>query len=477
MAGTSEACAELPAGTIHRFIRLLQCSFSQLGVRVEPLETERLAVMIHGAMSVGTRSFHTPEHVFPLADPGNPHITLAALFHDIVYFSVDQAFTPEVGEAVRDGVEERDGTLWLRPSRPADAAMRLCLGVFGLEAGRKLEASGGMNEFLSALVMNRRLAGAVPAADLLIATGCIEATIPFRRPDASGRTSADALFDRLAATARSFELALPAERLEKAVQWAVTFANNDVANFGEREVSRFLDNTWKLLPESNPSLRIQGVYSIRSYRTALQKMEGFLRFLDPDAVFARFRGVPAEEEFRGLRERAARNLATARDYLGIKLLTAAVLEALAQISGGDAPVSLFMGGIEAGPKGDRIEDHLPPCRPARGIPLDAALHDLLARGRASGSAFDLQNAPLSRFLYVHLGTERMRLCLDGARAMFGGTAAPRAFLEALPAGMVAAVARACARMAFTRTSTLEAYAASRCRGAHGNAAGNPTSSG
>jgi hypothetical protein len=464
MAARTSIPAKAPSGTIHRSIHLLRSAFDDLGAEIDLMEVERLAVMINRAMTAGTRSFHTPEHIFTLVDPGNPHITLAALFHDLVYYSIDQGFVAEIEEAIGPSIESRDGDLWLRPSRRGDdPALEMCQGVFGIASGQKLSASGGMNEFLSALVMNRRLAGVVSPSDLLVATGCIEATIPFRKPDASGRSPADILFARLTDTARDLDLALKKGRVEHAVQWAVTFANRDVSNFSDAEVTRFLDNTWKLLPESNPSLRTQGVYSIRSYRIALQKMEGFLRYLDPDAIFAQFHGVPADKDLRRMRRCAMRNVTTARDYLGIKLLTAAILEALAEITGGDAPISLFMGDIDARRKGDRLDDHLPAYRPPAGRPLDPMLHDLLAHGRASASSFDLQNSPLSLFIYIHLGTEEARRHLDEARAMFGGKTAADAFLESLPAGMVATIAKACARMAFTRSGALQGYAAARGR--------------
>ncbi len=212
----------------------------------------------------------------------------------------------------------------------------------------------------------------------------------------------------------------------------MSFANRDVANFGEKEVTRFLDNTWKLLPESNPSLRTQGVYSIRSYRVALQGMEGFLRTLDPRTIFARYRDTPPAEEYRRLEKRGERNVTTARAYLGIKLLTAAILEALAEISGGDAPVALFMGDLDARQKGSKLDDYLPSYRPSADLPLDPTLRDLLANGRASASRFDLQNSPLSLFIYLHLGADGLRTHLDAARRVFDGTRAPRGFLDALP---------------------------------------------
>jgi hypothetical protein len=458
-ANTLPTVPEQPAGTIHRSIYLLRTALEELNGRMPLREIEKLAIMINQAMTVGARSFHTPEHVFDLVESGHPHRTLAALFHDLVYFQVDQGFLPEIAETVRPCVEARNGELWLR----ADAGGRqleLCSAVFGFQPGDKLPPFGGMNEFLSALVMNRRLSEAVREKDLVLSTACIEATIPFRATDASGLSPAEQLAGRLQEANRKMALGLSDGEVLQAVEWAVAFANRDVANFAEKDVTRFLDNTWKLLPETNPSIRTQGVYSIRSYRIALQKMEGFLRTLDPGTIFAQYRNVPPAGELQGLQGRAERNVITAREYLGIKLLTAAILEAMAEITGGDAPVSLFMGDIDARQKGSKLEDYLPDSRPKSTARIDETLHDLLAHGRASASSFDLQNSPLSLFIYLHLGADGFTDLLGAARRMFEGSLAPREFLDALPVPMTSAIAEGCARMAFTRRDELLAYAAS-----------------
>jgi len=460
-----QASLKPPAGTIHRSIHFLQTALDELGAAVPLADVEHLAVMINQAMTTEARSFHTPEHVFDLVDPGNPHMTLAALFHDLVYYNVDHGFIPQIKEAVESSIETVNGNLRLRPGSPgADRQLDLCLAVFGFQHGQDLSPFGGMNELLSALVMNRKLAGAVREEDLLLSTACIEMTIPFRRTEPGSPTPAERLEERLRTAARELGLLLPRGRIQESVTWAVTFANRDVANFSEKDVTKFLDNTWKLLPESNPSLRMQHVYSIGSYRVALQKMEGFLRSLDPDTIFATYRGAPPEEELRRMRQRGQRNVATAREYLGVKLLTAALLEALADISGGDAPVSLFMGDIEAVQRGSRLEDYLPAYETPPGVRLDRTLQDLLAFGRASASSFDLQNSPLSLFIYRHLGADGFRDFLGAARRMFDGALAARDFLDALPKEMVAAVAGSCARMAFTRSAELLAYAGSRRAG-------------
>jgi len=460
--------ARAPSGTIQRTITLLHTALHELGADMPLAEEERLAVMIHQAMTVQARWFHTPEHVFDLVQPGRPHATLAALFHDLVYYQVDQGLLPKVTRLVQPSVETREDELRIRAGADAgDTQLEMTMAVFGMQRGGTLSPFGGMNEFLSALVMNRTLGGVVRLVDLLRATACIEATIPFRMPDQDGLTPPEALAVRLARASDTMGLALSPEAVKDAVRQAVAFSNGDVANFGEKEATRFLDNTWKLLPETNPSLRVQGVYTVKSYRVALQKMEGFLRSLDPATIFLRYDGVPSEEEYRRKLSRARRNVITARSYLGIKLLTAAILDALAEISGGDAPMALFMGDIGEKRKGSRLEDYLPTYHAAKDLVLDVTLHDLLAHGRASASSFDLQNSPLSLFIYLHLGSDGFSSFLESARRMFDGSLEAREFLGILPRGLMTAIAECCGKMAFTRRPALQAFVAAGRATRHG----------
>ncbi len=113
------------------------------------------------------------------------------------------------------------------------------------------------------------------------------------------------------------------------------------------------------------------------------------------------------------------------------------------------------------PSGSKLEDYLPSRRPSRSVRLDPTLHDLLAHGRASASSFDLQNSPLSLFLYLRLGMDGFRDLLAAAHGLFDSTLQPRAFLDLLPRDLVVPIARGCARMAFTRRPALEAYVSAR----------------
>ncbi len=454
-------------GTVHRTIEMLATALSQLDIVMEPARIEKIAVMVHRGMSQQQRSFHNPEHIFDLADPEDPHTTLAALFHDLVYHQVDQGFHPEI-EAILQPylMVEPGGVVSIAQQIPADArGFHGCAAVFGFQPGQQLSPFGGLNEFLSALVMALLFEGIIADVDMLVTVACIEATIPFRGEDAEGRSPAQQLYQRLIRTSRQFSLNVDENDVTWAVTRAITFANRDVRNFSEEEVGRFLENTWKLLPETNPELRVAGVYSIRSYRLAVQKMRLFLKNLPPSRVFQTFQGVPPEKEYIALVQRTDRNLIAACQYLGVKFLTAVILEALADLSGGDAPIALFMGEIApAGTQQEALQqicDFLPEDGSAPDTPPDeGVVHGLLENGRSGAAGFDLQNAPLSLYVYRNVGAEQLPEVLELADALTREKPelSPREFLSQLPESVAAPIARAAAQMVVTRRDALEALA-------------------
>ncbi len=418
--------------------------------------------MVHEAMSVQARSFHTPEHIFELSDGSNPIHALAALFHDVVYHEIDQGFTPDIEQVLAPYLDAAGGEICLVKNVSLDDMMLfLTLDVFGFEIGQPLLPIQGQNEFLSALLMNEKLRSVVRPRDLVKTTACIEATIPFRGLNAKGESPAEVLAVRLRAINSDYGLGMSGAEIEEAVIWAVAFSNKDVENFSEQETGRFLDNTWKLLPESNPSLRHRGIYTIRSYRQALQRMEAFLSQLDPETIYNQYHDEPPPGDYERIVALAHRNVHTARQYLGLKLLAIGLLEALAAITGGDAPVALFMGGLEDQVETRRFEEFLPEVKPEPSVDESSTLFGLLAFGRASSSSFDLQNSPLSLFVFQSLGWERARSLLEEAKLMFAGQLNAHTFLQRMPTDIVVAVARACSAMASTRQAALRAYAESR----------------
>jgi len=448
----------IPGGTVHRIISLLQGSLFQLKVEIEEVEIEHIGILVHRAMSMQHRSFHTPEHIFDLADPADPHSTLAAIFHDTVYCQVDGGFHEEIEEILNPYILIDNCTISIREKIPeTERAFYGTAFVFGFKPGQVLSPFGGLNEFLSALLMNTLLEGKVEDIDLLIATAGIEMTIPFRSADKAGRHPGDLLELRLRKTSKKLNLGLSDKQLHQAVVSAVILSNRDVHNFADEDPGRFLDNTWKLLPETNPELLFHGLYSIRSYSNALMKMEGFLTTLKSETVFQQFAGYPEQTEYDDLIRKTTSNLMIAGGYLGIKMVSAGILKAVSELSGGDAPMSLFMGDINPEDDWSRLTSHLPEI-PACTDERKNVLYRLIKDGRSSSSNFDLQNSPLSLFIYCSLNDEQQKSCIEVSRAYIRGELLPDIYLESIPGRIVEPIALAASVMVFTRRKRLREIA-------------------
>jgi hypothetical protein len=325
--------------------------------------------------------------------------------------------------------------------------------VFGFEAGQTLPLYGGLNEFLSAVVATRLLQRHLRPFDLIAIVACIEATIPFRGLDAHGRETTDVLADRVREVSRAWGIRAAEGEIATVATDAVTLANRDVGSFAEADPATFLATTWLLIEESNSPLAAVGIYSIQEYRRALSRMERFLGTLDPDRVFHRYDDTPGEAEFAALRAAARRNLAFAGDYLGAKIVAIAIVEALALVTGGDCPVSMFLGDIRS-PYGrpDRVEDFLPPL--STSAPVDPQLMGVLEKGRARESASDLNTSPLTAFIYRWLGGDHVRQVLERAEQMFAGERPAADFLAGLDRALVRAVTQACGQIALSRRQAL-----------------------
>jgi hypothetical protein len=447
-------------GMLQRLINVFRESFDRLGASVGLDVLEDQAVLIHKAMTVQTRNYHNLEHVFNLIDDENPIQTLAALYHDIVYYQVDLGFLPQIHLIISPYILEQSGSFLLVKSPvPDDGLFNLTLAVFGMQPGQSLSPANGLNEFLSALVMNKKLGAILPEKELLQVTLCIEATIPFRGATANGEDYSYTLERRALQVAEKRGLPIRQAEVEQAVKLAVKFANRDVVNFAEPDASCFLDTTWKLLPELNVPLRSSEVYTIREYRQALQGMENFLTNLCPEVVFHHYRGVPSEEAYGQMVQRAGRNIETAREYLRVKLVAQAILEALAEQTGGDAPLTLFMGDLpHEGARPQRLEDYLPDTSTPSWVDASASVYKLLAAGRRGELGFDLKTAPTSLFIYRQLRPEEITRLLKLARQMFSGHMSTGEFLAQVEPAVRVAIARACAEMVFTRRELLLQYA-------------------
>jgi hypothetical protein len=446
---------------------------------------EQMAFLIHECMSIGARNYHGVAHVFVVAQPfTDPIAVLAALFHDTVYYHVD------------GGLSEKQRTILAVPDnamplptkaipippplyiasglKDEDPILCLVEEVFGFTPGTEVTLKNGLNEFLSAVLAARQLAPILEEAQqshrpgapanfyaaIMEIVACIEATIPFRGLGwKEGMPSIlEQLFSRVSLVNERFcSSSLNEDALVKCIQRAVEVTNSDVENFGSQDRTWFLDNTWSLLPETNESLRHQYLYTVHEFQFAVFKMNGFFNFLPARVVFHTFRGVPSEEVYTKLTAEATRNLEIGKKYVGAKLLSMSVLSAFAELSGGDAPISLFMGDLPSRHRqsiqlSDQIPAHDPQNIPQ---PVDCEVYDLLAVGRRSEMSFDIKQSPVAAYLYGWLGDEKLASILKSVplHPMTPDTA--RKLLQSIPLNAILLLGKIMANVALSRKHQIE----------------------
>lgn len=395
----------------------------RLGAEVEPTQLAQIAELIVQPMTGAWRFFHTPEHIFEVGGNEDAIEVLAALFHDIVYVQVDRSINFNVSYYITPVTKEVNRQLVIRESSelPVDATFEMVRMLFGFVPGEVLNPFAGQNEFLSALVAAKALESFLKPDEILEIAACIEATIPFRSAE-WGVTASQKLYDRIQAINSLFNLNLTNDRIRETVKKAVRIANRDVISFAHESSAHFLANTWNLLPETNHNLTDCGFYTVRDYRVALLKMEGFMNYLNPEVIFRQFEGYPDDRTYQRWENNARKNLEIAKVYLGCKLAAIALIEALSSGLGVDVSLAMMMGELpDRISNGVRLESFFPeikkPLEPKTA--LETEVFNLLEYGRAkSSSNNDLENSPLATFVVKIVGFDEIQYQCDRAKEFF-----------------------------------------------------------
>ncbi len=410
-------------------------SIEQLGGVVNSVQLENTAELIIQAMTGTWRNFHTPEHIFEVGSGGDAIEVLSALFHDMVYVQVDQASSLNISSYLTPFIKEvRNGELVIRSEQEIapDHMFDIDCTIFGMQKGQVLSPFAGQNEFLSGLIAAKCLKPMLPENVIAEIIACIEATIPFRSPSPGGQTCSEMLFDRLEVANQKFDFGWNTDQRIAIVKRAVRLSNRDVENFAAPQSADFLDNTWNLLPETNHELSNGSSYSVVGYRKSLQKMEGFMNFLKPEAVFHQFHGEPEDQAYKEMVINTRKNLEVSKLYLGSKLFTIALLEALSYRLGKTIPVSTMMGEHpSSGMKVAALADFLPdiPLSKKLETPMEVEVFEILNKGRNKESRYDIKNSPLATLIVKHLGFSGIMESLKQAKEFFNGNFTPEEFLK------------------------------------------------
>jgi len=432
---------------------------ARLGAEVASEGLAEIAQLIVQPMTGTWRHFHTPQHIFDVGGQDDPIEVLAALFHDLVYVQVDLSVNFNLSYYISPFSQELDGKLQIRPrdKLPADRSFEMVLAVFGFSPGQVLSPLAGQNEFLSAAVAAKVLETFLTPQQILEIVACIEATIPFQYVLENGLTVSDRLFYRLKDANCRFDLNLSETGLRETVKRAVRVANRDVLGFAHTSSAIFLDNTWNLLPETNHNLMHINAYTVREYRVALQKMEGFMNFLTAEVVFRQFDGEPDDETYRHMVDMARKNIEVARLYLGSKLFAIAVVEALSLRVGLSIPLSTMMGDHPSQtPKCAQLEDFIPDIQTKHPpqTDLEREVLTLLSRGRTQNAAYDIKHSPLATFMVKLVGFEEIRRQRQRAQEFFQETRSAEDFLAGCDPQLIEAIATGVLQLFDSRKSAL-----------------------
>ncbi len=452
-------------------IDLLEQAFGQLRVKVPPLEIERMAVLIFTRMERGSRRFHTTHHTLKVSNSRSPIQILAGLFHDIVYLQLDQ-HAPDSGPYgfPKTLLHRLEGSILPTPTGIHIAAVKpslpllICLRLFNFQPGQHYGHADGINEFLSAYMALDRLGSWLSTQDQVAIVANIESTIPFRPSSEEGCTSLEQLEERIEQLNRDLQLGLNPEHVRRMLRDAVELSNRDVENFAFADAGAFLHHTWALLPEINPRLLEFNLYSVVEYRRVLQRMEQFFLNLDPRLVFRHHRGYPKPAVWQAMTAQAAHNLCIGKEYIGVKLLAIGLLEAVALSSGGDGPISLFLGyripsqGSDA--PHQTLWEQMMMNMDCPTVAHNPIVLQLLHKGRPSTTSHDLTPSPLAALLYHYLGTEATRTWHSAVHQMFAQQLEPESLLRQFHnrhAQVLQPILSTCVQFAPTRRTSLAPY--------------------
>ena len=427
---------------------------------LDDAELEDWAILIYESMSAPSRTFHGVSHCYDISQGADPIQKVSAFFHDVIYYSIDGGLSPAQEKVLHGLVSENpDDKAITLCEGTFDEPTRLVIDIFGFKPGQTLNPFSGLNEFLSAAMAVRCLKDTLSLTHLAKIAACIEATIPFRAPDEDGKTCSDHLFERLKEANKTYKMGMSHQDLVESVQRAADLANRDVANFAVCDRAAFLSNTWNLLPESNISLRHTQSFRISDFTFALKKMSGFFTFLKAENIYTSYENKPTAKELADMTERARANIEVSNIYMHCKLLSISVLYAMAELTGGDAPIALFLGDLPTSKTiSPAIEDYITLLPPAEGIKLDMRVFKLLRDGRDGESQFDIKNSPLAAYLYALMGDKDMEEALKLTVYPMTPDDATK-LLDVIPPQAVVKIARSCAKICLTRAKKLEEIAA------------------
>lgn len=449
---------------LSRIVLMMQTFRNKSGLPPMDLAAyEEISYMIYSSMEAPTRTFHNYEHLVDLAKGSDPLQVSAIAFHDIVYYSIDGGLSKAQRQYLNDViVEHEDGSVSITTEK-LDASIEMVMDVFGFKYGQVLNPYAGMNEFLSAVIGCRMIFGSCfdqgnSKNHAVKIVACIEATIPFRGIDDEGKLPPQVLFERLVHVNEKYNIGMDEDEIVLAVQRSCDLGNKDLENFSWKDHAAFLSNTWKLLPESNIECRTPGSSMISEWALAFKKFTGFFQHLNHENIYYSFRDPNEAAKVQKKSLLAKNNIEVALMYMNCEYLAMSILYAIAELSGGDAPLFLFQGDSPINPRRKlsiKLKDFLKYKRkPSKGVDCDKDVLKVLQKGRKEKNVMGFKNSPNAAFFYTHLGNEGVNKSLEFAVHPMDEANALK-LLQSVPFKPMIQFLAACSKVAIIRLERIE----------------------
>lgn len=447
--------------SLRKLIATLSTAFAALKISVDPLEIETLASIIHQVYSAKYRRYHNLNHIFSMLEMGEtkPIAVLAILFHDLVYVNVDKRIHPLIAVYLPDFTFQESWSCTLPDID--EESIKIVNGIFGFKVGHTLTPTTGLNEYLSAVIATRILKKLNPW-EMISISACIEATIPFRSK-INGHTPSEHLLRRIKQEKLVRKIVNRSTDSEDLLKTTIEVSNRDLQGFYSQDSAKFISNTWDLVLESNPIFR-NPLYTVKQYRSAIQKVERFHSSLTPERIFSSYDLKDSSISVAEQKQMADRltwtwlNLDIENLYLRIQLVTHAILEALTELSGGDAPLTLLLGESPTELNSETkapIELYLNYSLPENNDGVRCVVHDLLRFGKADVSGVVFMRSPLASFIYERLREKQFEAILFASKQMSEGEISPKTLLKLVPKPLLENIIDAISAISWTRKAILD----------------------
>jgi hypothetical protein len=402
-------------------IQLLQPEAS-----VAPEEAAAIAQLVYDSMTTGGRVYHAMQHVFDIsATMKDPILVLSALFHDVIYYSIDKSFLAEQEKMISDIITTDSEQLVLVSDFNGDELMEKFVKLYDFTPGKELPKTG-TNEFISGVIGVRALSKWLSASQIMEVSACIEATIPFR-PVVHGKYPMDRLYDRLKSVCPD----QTEEWLVTTIQKAAATANFDLCSFDSNDRDFFLDSSWKLIPEARPGLLLEDC-PLSEWMNELNALEGRTKFLKGavSKIFQTFRNSPSDEEMAEKQRKTHENLDVFWEYGKVRQLQAMVLVAVIEAMGEDSASFSLRSCITMDVPGPVTEasDSL--------TPTEMEVRNWLVLGRRACFSWDPAISPLGAYLFDILGTKGVAEAIEVGKNQTPGS---HELLKYLPTELVITV--------------------------------------